>query len=405
MARVCLPGRKGSGVGGRVPTAPPDSDMFHAAVSGQVEWLRLSLNRARTQTNKQGLTVLHVAAQYGRLECARLLVESGYVHVNAACPRGRRPVHMALSPQSRPQSHACLAYLLEHGAEPDVSTDEGLTPLHMAAAEGLRKCVKTLVKAGANTHACDSTGHTPLDLARLWGHRSIARFLRNAMWHRDKKNEIERCRKLQDLRQTLIEMDRRTKFEEKVVREALVEEKLCEWAVKKGLPQLWAPPRASWALHPAQHTSPEPAKIKRANTKKHYSGAPRDAWNISPNPSRPPPASIGRPQQVRMGVHPEKAEAEPDLRRSVRLHRSVDGRVHYTTSWDCVPQPTPALPLDVLQRGLFPLAFPSRIGSPVGFQCSSVLDLPHRGREAGVCSTPWTEVAMHLAEELRSGHY
>uniref|UniRef100_A0AAY5EMH3 Uncharacterized protein n=1 Tax=Electrophorus electricus TaxID=8005 RepID=A0AAY5EMH3_ELEEL len=401
MSLTSLPrSRNASGVVRWVHKPPPASDMFQAAVSGDQEWLSLSLKRAlsATQRNKQGLTVLHVAAQYGRLDCVKLLVESRYVDVNAGCPRGRRPIHMVLSPQSRPHSYACLTYLLEQGAD---STDEGVTPLHMAAAEGLRKCVETLVKVGANTHVCDSRGHTPFDLARLWGHRVIARFLKNAMWQRDKKEEMERCRALQDLRQTLTAMHRKAKFQEK----ALIGDKLSKWAEKKGLPLLWTPLRDSWTLHHAQCLSSEPTKSKSAKTKKHHSGSPREAWNVSPNPSRPPPASISRPQQVRMGVHPEKAAVEPDLHQSVRLHRSTDGRVHYTTLWDGVSHPMPTLPLDVVQRGLFPLVFPSRIASPLHFQCSSVLDLPRRGRTPQAGASPWTEVAMHLAEELEPGKY
>ncbi|KAK2913342.1 hypothetical protein Q8A67_001741 [Cirrhinus molitorella] len=54
------------------------------------------------------------------------------------------------------------------------STDEGLTPLHLAAAEGLTDC-ETLVRNGVDIHAQDKRGHMPLDLARIWGHRLTAR--------------------------------------------------------------------------------------------------------------------------------------------------------------------------------------------------------------------------------------
>uniref|UniRef100_W5KEF4 Ankyrin repeat domain 53 n=1 Tax=Astyanax mexicanus TaxID=7994 RepID=W5KEF4_ASTMX len=190
-------------------------DLFQAAVSGDQEWLSFSLRRtlSPSQPNKQGLTVLHVAAQHGRLDCVKLLVEAYCVDVNASCPCGRRPLHMVLSPQSKPHSHTCIIYLLQHGAQHN-STDEGLTPLHMAAAEGLKNCVETLVEVGADTHAIDKHGHTPLDLARLWGHRVIA-FLKNAMWQRDKKKEMEERKALQNLRHNLMWLYRTAESKEK----------------------------------------------------------------------------------------------------------------------------------------------------------------------------------------------
>ncbi|KAF4111569.1 hypothetical protein G5714_008600 [Onychostoma macrolepis] len=130
-----------------------------------------------------------------------LLEAGGIVDVNGSCPDGRRPVHMVLSAQSRPNTHACLIYLLEHGAQIDVSTEEGLTPLHLAAAEGLTDCTKTLVRNGADIHAQDKRGHTPLDLARIWGHRLTARFLKDAIWQKDKQQEIRKNKQLHDLMQ------------------------------------------------------------------------------------------------------------------------------------------------------------------------------------------------------------
>ncbi|XP_053089597.1 ankyrin repeat domain-containing protein 53 [Pangasianodon hypophthalmus] len=379
----------------------PAGDLFHAAVSGDPEWLGLSLERVQSpgqQHNKQGLTVLHVAAQHGQLNCLKLLLESCIVDVNASCLRGWRPLHMALSPESKPNSYCCLTYLLEHGAEPNVSTDEGLTPLHMAAAEGLRECVETLVRVGADTHARDSRGHTPLELACLWGHRVVARILKNAMWHRDKKRDMQKRQELQNLKQNMIRMHRKAEGMQKLAREAINKQKVSEWAESKGLPCLRSPTTGLWTLkHHCCHSAKPVTK--------HHAAESREMWNISPNPSRPPPANISRSSTVRIGVHPEEAVDEPDLHQSVTLHSSGNGHVHCTASWDDIPQPMPDLPLDVIQKGLFPSEFPSRISGPLQLQCSSVLDLPHRGGIHGTEASPWTEVAMHLAEELQPGRY
>ncbi|XP_073764137.1 ankyrin repeat domain-containing protein 53 isoform X1 [Danio rerio] len=188
--------------------SPPESDMFHAAASGARDWLSLTLKKARKPliTDKHGLSVLHIAALHGHLDCMELLLAGGYADVNVSCPHGRRPLHMMLTAQSQPNTHAGLIYLLEHGAHISVSTDEGLTPLHQAAAEGLTDCTETLVRHGANTHTPDTSGHTPLDLARIWGHRDTARFLKDAMWRKDKEQQMKRSKHQHNLRQELLMM-------------------------------------------------------------------------------------------------------------------------------------------------------------------------------------------------------
>ncbi|KAL0970148.1 hypothetical protein UPYG_G00237800 [Umbra pygmaea] len=390
---------------------PPDSDVFHAAISGDLDWLRFSLKRSlsTTQLDKQGLTVLHVAGLHGRLECMKLLLESESVDVNASCPHGRRPIHMVLTSQNRPNSHACLIALLQHGALPNVATDTGLTPLHLAATEGLLECTETLVRAGADTSARENRGHTPLDLARIWCHRRIARFLKNCMWQNEKKREMEQCRALLKLRQDLFSMHQSFQGRQKVVREKQVEDNVTAWASKKGLALRWPQPMATGNHAHTCHLSQDQGPLSQKNKallEQHPVASPREAWNISPNPSKPPRASVYRPQGVCLSSQPERHPSDPDLRHSVTLRRACrDGRPQYTAKWDDSPQPVPDLPWDVLQRGLFPSAFPSRITSPSHFKPNHVLDLPHLSCSPGPNASPWTEVVMHLAEELQPGHY
>lgn len=73
------------------------------------------------------------------------------------------------------------------------ATDTGLTPLHLAATEGLWECTKSLVEAGADTGARDNRGHTPLELARIWCHRRIARCVCERKKDRNRGIEKEMC--------------------------------------------------------------------------------------------------------------------------------------------------------------------------------------------------------------------
>lgn len=122
--------------------------------------------------------------------------------------------------------------------------------------------------------------------------------------------------------------------------------------------------------------------------------------------SKPPAASASRPWTIYTGPQPERPPAVPDLRESVRLWR--DGRSRqpqYSTKWDSRPRAAPDLPLDVLERVLFPRAFPSRILSPLDFEPQDIAEVQQLGCPQDRSTSPWTEVAMHLVEVLEPGHY
>lgn len=126
-----------------------------------------------------------------------------------------------------------------------------------------------------------------------------------------------------------------------------------------------------------KQSSDQPAETKMPNGP----GRPRENWSISSKPT-----GIGRSQ----GTQPD---------------HWTDGRPRYIASWDGIERPLPDLPLKDLLKGLFPSAFPSRIESPEDLQSSSVLDLPRLGRTLKPNGSAWTEVAMHLTEDLQPGHY
>ncbi|WP_257294697.1 ankyrin repeat domain-containing protein, partial [Endozoicomonas sp. YOMI1] len=64
--------------------------------------------------------------------------------------------------------------LLEHGANANASTKDGITALHCAAGKGDEATVRCLVKYGANVNALttDERPETPLQLAMLNGHEA-----------------------------------------------------------------------------------------------------------------------------------------------------------------------------------------------------------------------------------------
>ena len=73
-------------------------------------------------------------------------------------------VHCAMANESM-----ILETLRQNGANIEAETDQGKTPLHVAASEGSEKSVERLIQMGANIDAKTFRGLTPLHLAALSG--------------------------------------------------------------------------------------------------------------------------------------------------------------------------------------------------------------------------------------------
>jgi ankyrin repeat protein len=78
--------------------------------------------------------------------------------------------------------------LLKHGADVDAVDDQGNTPLHEAAGQGmpvsmgsgdpdLAEVMDTLLRHGADPRLRNDDGQTPLELARARGDRAVVLYL------------------------------------------------------------------------------------------------------------------------------------------------------------------------------------------------------------------------------------
>ncbi len=115
-----------------------------------------------------GLTALHLAADAGNLEIARLLIGAGAQVGVTTRIGGYMPIHLASGAAQAPLVDA----LIEAGADPGaVTSGSRVTPLHLAAKafEG-ESTVRVLLEHGAPVNGLEaSAGQTPLMFAASYG--------------------------------------------------------------------------------------------------------------------------------------------------------------------------------------------------------------------------------------------
>jgi Ankyrin repeats (3 copies) len=116
------------------------------------------------------------SAAKGDLMAIMLYLQAG-MKVNAETDGGNTALMAAVS-----NSHKeIVKFLLEHGANPGISLEEGrlkgVTPLMLAANLGQLEVVRLFLGKGANPNASDDEGYTPLMFAVKEGHLKVVQEL------------------------------------------------------------------------------------------------------------------------------------------------------------------------------------------------------------------------------------
>lgn len=157
--------------------------MVDAAFADRIEIARIAfLLGGRAESRKKSIVqggldspkAIEIACERGSDRVLEFLV-SAYGDLNHVERYGSPLLYHAV--QSRKPS--TIELLLKHGADPQATEGNGLTPLHIAAVQGDVAIMESLLAAGAPVDAQAHIGVTPLHYAASSGRANAVRFLLN----------------------------------------------------------------------------------------------------------------------------------------------------------------------------------------------------------------------------------
>ncbi|XP_077062188.1 ankyrin 3b isoform X37 [Siphateles boraxobius] len=124
------------------------------------------------RTTESGFTPLHIAAHYGNINVATLLLNRGAA-VDFKARNDITPLHVA----SKRGNANMVRLLLERGARIDARTKDGLTPLHCGARSGHEQVVEMLLDRRAPILSKTKNGLSPLHMATQGDHLNCVQLL------------------------------------------------------------------------------------------------------------------------------------------------------------------------------------------------------------------------------------
>ncbi|XP_056251276.1 ankyrin-3-like isoform X15 [Seriola aureovittata] len=124
------------------------------------------------RTTESGFTPLHIAAHYGNINVATLLLNRGAA-VDFMARNDITPLHVA----AKRGNSNMVKLLLDRGSKIDAKTKDGLTPLHCGARSGHEQVVEILLDRGAPILSKTKNGLSPLHMATQGDHLNCVQLL------------------------------------------------------------------------------------------------------------------------------------------------------------------------------------------------------------------------------------
>ncbi|XP_033764061.1 espin-like isoform X2 [Pecten maximus] len=162
--------------------------VYFACQGGYLDILKLLVQKGGSLKMKafDGMSGLHAAAQLGRLECIKWLINDQKCNPNDRDFDGASPLHFAAS-----RGHyKVIDWLMKEGGAKVTLDNLGGSPLHNAAELGQLQCVQTLLANGCSADITDNNGLTAADLADKCYHTECANKIK-AQIHHDEAGSVE----------------------------------------------------------------------------------------------------------------------------------------------------------------------------------------------------------------------
>ena len=123
----------------------------------------LDVHARFTDVIYSGLTAIHVAALYGHISVVEILLKYTANINDEDVTEKRRPLHFAAGSGQGPM----VRFLVQHGAQVDVKTRNGVQPIHQASWSGSIEALNALFDAGAAADCSDGLGYQPIHWATM----------------------------------------------------------------------------------------------------------------------------------------------------------------------------------------------------------------------------------------------
>jgi ankyrin repeat protein len=153
--------------------------LYRACVTNQPRTVRLLLERGADPND--GESIYH-AAELDRRPCLELLLAHGADISGRHSTWGNTPLYFIAGYEQGQRGAATAArgmrWLLEHGADPNVTSNEcDETPLHRVAEQNSLRTAALLLEHGADPNRPRADGRTPFVLAVRTGNQAVAELL------------------------------------------------------------------------------------------------------------------------------------------------------------------------------------------------------------------------------------
>ncbi len=147
------------------------NSIFDAITDGNIELARRLLRHdvSLVTAIRNEMTPMLWACQLNQPEIVHALIEFG-ANPNGSMDDGETALHIA----AFEGCEACVQILLDNGADTEAITDEGKTPLMNAAHGGFPRIISYLLAAGSNPKRMDNAGRTALHWAMVGDHDDVA---------------------------------------------------------------------------------------------------------------------------------------------------------------------------------------------------------------------------------------